>query len=41
MEIEAGKKNLSKEVLSSFKIFLKKLLHILKTRLKRGSSSDK
>jgi len=33
-------KNLSKEVLSSFKIFLKKLLHTLKTSLKRRSHSD-
>ena len=41
METNTGKKNLIKEVLSSFTIFLQKLLHTLKTCCKSKSASEK
>jgi len=41
METNTGNKNLITEVLSSFKIFLQKLLHTLKTCCKSKSGSEK
>jgi hypothetical protein len=40
MEIETGKKNLIKKVVSSFKTFLQKILHSLK-RLSHSNKGDK